>query len=494
MVSPNATASRSQTLLKKDAIGVLGILFFVLSAQAPLTCVVGIGAIAITLGNGPAFPSAYLIVGVVMLVFSVGFTAMTRHVSNHGGFSALIEAGLGRRAGAVAAWLAVLSYSVVQASLYGLLGVTVSSLIDQYTGVHVPWWLIALVAVAGILVLGESNIEFGARILSILVTAEFLILFAFALVVIFGGRTAEGIDLGASFSPSAIAAGAPGIAFMFAIAAMFGFESTTIYSAEARDRKRTVPRATYTAVIIMAVFLALSLWALVLYYGPSHVESVAAAAMQGDAAAFVTAPLSAVLGPWAGITASVLLCTSLIAALLAFHNVINRYLHAMAGRGFLPSALQRTNRHHAPAIAARVQTALSILSVAPFAVFGLPPLTTLFDWFQGLGIAALVTLYVLTSIAVIVFFRRTKHDTRLWHTLIAPAIAVVMMVAQLALIVANFPMLSGGDTLTSAILLAILPVVVVIGWLVAGRAPQPAAAGSTAAHPPTAELQAVSAP
>lgn len=469
----STVAATPQTGLKKDAIGVPGILFFVLSAQAPLTSVVGVAAIAIRLGNGAAFPSAYVIVGVVMLVFSVGFTTMTRYVSNHGGFSSLIEAGLGRHAGAAAAWLALLSYSVVQAALYGLLSATASGLITSYFGVRVPWWLIALVVVTGILLLGSRNVELGARVLTVLVTAEFLILLIFALVVVFGGRTAEGIDLGASFSPAAIASGAPGIAILFAIASMFGFESTTIYSSEAKDPKRTVPRATYTAVFLIAAFLAFSLWSLVLYYGPSHVRAAAAAALEGDTAAFVTTPLGAVLGRWAGIAAAILLCTSLVAALLAFHNVINRYLHAMAGRGFLPSVLQHTNRHKAPGVAAKVQTILAILAVGPFAMLGMNPLTTLFGWFSGLGIAALVTLYVLTSVAVIAYFRRERSDRRVWNTLTAPVIAVVLMLLQLGLIVSNFPVLSGGDTLTSAVLLAAVPVVFVVGWLGATHTCQP---------------------
>ncbi|WP_159502012.1 APC family permease [Microbacterium sp. 18062] len=494
MVSTNPDVRPgSSTALKKDAIGVVGILFFVLSAQAPLTSVVGVGAVAIMLGNGPGFPSAYLVVGAVMLVFAVGFTTITRHVSNHGGFSVLVDAGLGRRAGVGAAFLALLSYSVIQAALYGLFGAATSGLVAAYVGISIPWWALSLAAVVFVLLLGARNVELGARVLAVLVAGEFLILLLFALVVIFGGHTAEGIDVAASFSPAAVVQGAPGIAIMFAVACMFGFESTTIYASEAKNPARTVPRATYAAVVIIAGFLALAIWSLILYYGPSQVQAAAIAAIEsGDSALFVTDALDDILGPWAGATAGVLLLTSLLAALLAFHNVINRYLHASSARGFLPVGLQRTNRHHAPATAGRVQTLLAVLVIAPFALLGLDPIVTLFGWFSGLAVAALIALYVVTSLAVIVYFRRTRADRRLWNTLVAPVLAVVLLLGQLGLIVSNFSVLSGGDVLTSVLLLGAVPTVFVAGWIVAMRT-ETAAASVRTGLAPTETVRTVSA-
>ncbi|MFD0661819.1 hypothetical protein [Thermocatellispora tengchongensis] len=79
--------------LKPDALGVLGILFLVLSAQAPLTGIAGALPIAVLLGNGPAVPAAYLVVGLIILLFSVGFAAMGRHVVDAGAFYVYIGKG-----------------------------------------------------------------------------------------------------------------------------------------------------------------------------------------------------------------------------------------------------------------------------------------------------------------------------------------------------------------------------------------------------------------
>src|SRR5580765_3489976 len=61
------------TALRAGSIGVLGILFFVLSAQAPLTGIVGAAPLAAALGNGAGAPGAYLVVGIVIVIFAVGF-------------------------------------------------------------------------------------------------------------------------------------------------------------------------------------------------------------------------------------------------------------------------------------------------------------------------------------------------------------------------------------------------------------------------------------
>ncbi len=459
--------TRLQTGLRKNAVGVLDIVFFVLSAQAPLTGIVGVSAIAIALGNGAGFPPTYVVVGLVMLVFSVGFTTMTRYVPSHGGFSSLVEAGLGYRAGVVSAWLALLTYSGIQAAMYGLVSVTASGMLESFFGIQVPWWAIFLVTLLLILLLGARNVKMGANVLIVLVALEVLILVAFAVGVFVGDHAAEGIDISASFSPDAFLSGAPGIAIMFAIASMFGFESTTLYSSEAKDAKRTVPRATYISVAFISLLLTLLIWTVVIYYGPSRVMDAALEAIQGDPSVFVTAPLSAVLGPWAAPVASVLLVTSLVAALLAFHNIINRYLHSMARRGILPRGLATTNRFQAPGMAARTQTVLAFLTVTPFALLGLHPMTTLFGWLSGLGVAALVALYVVTSLAIFTFFRRSRVDLRPLNTIVMPLLSALLMSGFLLLIVLNFDVLAAADLATSVIILGIVPLVALLGWALA---------------------------
>lgn len=458
-----AQQTSHSTDLRKDAVGVPGIVFFVLSCQAPLTGVVGVGAVSMALGIGAGTPAAYVIVGALFALFAVGFTTIARHVDSKGGFLAVISAGLGERTGFGGSWLAMFAYQGIQTAMFALLGVSASASVQNHFGVSIPWWVWSLIACGIVLLLGTLNIETGTRVLMVLVLCEFALLVAFAVAVaVHGGAT--GLDFSASFSPSAVFTGAPGIGIMFAIAAMFGFESTAIYTEEAKDPRRTVPRATYFAVGIITVFFAFVMWMLVSYYGAAEVLPAAGKALGGDPSSFVVVPLTHELGAWAGDAAEVLLITSLLAGVLAFHNMVNRYLHSVSRSHGLPQALFRTNRHRAPYRAAIVNIAVVVLVLLPFVALGKDPMTTIFSWSSGIAVVALVVLYCLASAAIAVYFRRHPVDATIWHTAIAPILSLITMIAALATVLSNFTTLVPGSKLLVTVLMVLVPVVFGCGW------------------------------
>jgi len=82
--------------LRRGSLGVLAISFFVISAAAPLTAMAGGAPVAMLLGNGSGIPAAYVVVSVLLLVFSVGYTAMARHHTSTGAFYSYVTRGLGQ--------------------------------------------------------------------------------------------------------------------------------------------------------------------------------------------------------------------------------------------------------------------------------------------------------------------------------------------------------------------------------------------------------------
>ncbi|MFE4393265.1 MULTISPECIES: APC family permease [Streptomycetaceae] len=450
--------------LKPNALGVLGILFFVLSGQAPLTGIAGAAPISVALGNGSGTPAAYVVAGAVILLFSVGFIAMGRHVVDAGAFYTYIGTGLGRAAGAGSASVALFAYCVIQAAMYGLYGSIVSGLVSDHTPLHLPWWVYTLVTMAVVQALGALGIEMGARVLAAFVLAEFSILLVFGVVTLVKGGGPEGLGVAESFSPSAALQGAPGVAVMFALASMFGFEATAIYGEEAKEPKKTVPRATYLSVTVVTVFFALTSWMLISAYGAAKAPAAAAKAVAaGDSAGFVFAPVADLFGGWIGGVLPVLLATSLFAGVLTFHNSASRYLFCLGRDRQLPAPLCRLNRRHAPAVAGRVQTAIAVLLVVPFALAGKDPVLTLFSWFSGLAVLAMMLLYLLTSLSVVVYFRRRRVDTRLWNTVIAPVLGALGIAGAIWLILANFTTLIGGEAGTALWLVLSVPVVMALG-------------------------------
>jgi len=464
---PSGTGERPHAL-KRDTLGVIGVLFFVFSAQAPLTGIAGASPIAVAIGNGTGVPAAYLTAGLIVLLFSVGYVAMSRHVVHAGAFYAYVGKGLGRTTGIGGAMVALLAYCAIQAAMYGLYGASVSALLEAYLGIAVPWWVCVLVTMAVIQVLGALGVEIGARVLAVLVLAEFSLLLAFAVVTFFRGGGPEGLAPLASFGPEAVLSGAPGVAVMFAVASMFGFEATAIYGEEARQPHRTIPRATYTAVIGITAFFAFVTWMNVSAHGPSHAAAQAGAALEGgDGTAYVFGPIANLLGGWTTDVLQILLCTSLFAGMLAFHNSVTRYFFSLSRDGVLPAVLGRLNRHHSPAPAGALQTLIALVLVAPFALGGQDPVLTLFSWFSGLAVLSMMLLYLLTSISVFVFFRRERLDTRVWHTAVAPILGALGLASAIALILANFTTLIDGDTTTAIRLVLPIPVLFAAGVVLA---------------------------
>ncbi|MGW2931680.1 APC family permease [Streptomyces sp. NPDC001156] len=456
-------ASTAATL-KPNALGVLGILFFVLSAQAPLTGIAGAAPISVAIGNGAGTPAAYVLAGAMILLFSVGFVAMGRHVVDTGAFYTYIGTGLGRTVGAGSAAVALFSYCVIQAAMYGLYGSIVAGLVADHTGLHLPWWVWAVITMLVVQVLGVTGIEMGAKVLAVFVTAEFSILLLFGLVTLFKGGGPEGLGVADSFSPSAALQGAPGVAVMFAVASMFGFEATAIYGEEAREPKKTVPRATYLSVLVVTGFFALTSWMLISAYGASKAPQAAGKALaSGDSAGFVFAPIAAQFGGWANDVLPVLLATSLFAGILTFHNSANRYLFSLGRDGQLPRRLCTLNTRHSPWVAGCVQTVVALALVVPFALAGKDPVLTLFSWFSGLAVLAMMLLYLLTSVSVVVFFHRERLDARLWNTLIAPALGALGLAGAIWLILENFTTLIGGETSTAVWLAMSVPLVMALG-------------------------------
>src|SRR3954451_10900646 len=106
-------AKRDSHQLRRGTLGVLGVAFFVISAAAPLTAMAGGAPVAMLLGNGPGIPAAYVVVALLLLIFSVGYTAMARHHTSTGAFYSYVTRGLRQPAGGAAAWIALLGYNAM---------------------------------------------------------------------------------------------------------------------------------------------------------------------------------------------------------------------------------------------------------------------------------------------------------------------------------------------------------------------------------------------
>ncbi|MEV7768734.1 APC family permease [Microbacterium sp. NPDC086615] len=456
--SKGVAASAKRTL--QGSLGVTAIVFMVVAAASPLTVVGGAAPLGILIGNGAGFPTLYAVSAVILLLFAVGLAAMTRHVPKPGAFFTYIGYGLGRPSGLAAAWTAMLTYTTIQVSVYGYIGYLLEITVVSLGGPDLAWWLYALAVVGLVGILGYRHIDLSSKVLGVLLVAEVAIVLALVAAVVFNGGP-EGLSA-APFEPANVLSGSPGVGLMFAIAAFIGFEATAIFRDEARDPDRTIPRATYGAVIGIGIFYTLASWGLVMAWGPGGIMEAAA-----DPGTLMLRTVAIYLGTVGEIIVNVLLLTSMFACVLSFHNVLTRYQHAMAGAGVLPDRIGGVHaRHLSPHVSSIVQTATAAVLTAVFAVLNLDPLLQVFTWFAGVATLAIAVLMAATSVAVIVYFARTRADRRVWNTIVAPALGFVGLAVSAVIIVVYFPIMVGdvdgdGNPVFGAVTWCLLALVVV---------------------------------
>ncbi|WP_192931219.1 APC family permease [Gemmobacter serpentinus] len=451
--------------LRKNSLGLMAVTFMVISAAAPLTGVAGAMPIAFLLGNGTGIPATFIGVTLLMLAFSAGYVAMARHVKNAGAFYAYTARGLGGQAGGAVAMVAVLAYNAMQFGLIGLLG-GISAGVFGEMGLTAPWWVYSLVAILLVGLLGYRQVDLSAKVLTILVIAEYLIVLIVDLAIIGkGGAQGLGFNL---FDFAAINSGSLTVAVLFCLGSFIGFEATTIYAEEARDPARTIPRATYLSVLMIGVFYVFTTWLMIVGIGAAELVPMLAGLPDPSALFFILAD-TYVGGP-VPMVAGLLLVTSLFAALSAFHNYIARYSYVAGREGLLPGAFGRTHDvHQSPHVGSLVQTAGALLVLAIFAGLKLDPVLNMFTWIAQIGTLGVLGMMTVTSVAVIVFFRG-RGDGSPVTTLVLPGLSALIMAALFVYIFLHFGDLTGtAGAALGVILPSLVPLVALAGWLMAAR-------------------------
>ena len=436
--------------LRKGRLGVAGIVFFVVAASAPLVGMTGAVPVAMLAGNLTGTPGTYLAVGLALLLFSVGYAAMSNKVTNAGAFFAYVGKAFGPKAGVASAFVSIVGYITIQLAIYGFFGGLMAGQMAS-VGINAPWWAWTLIAWALVTGLSLLSVDVGAKVLGALMIAEVLSLLTVAGAILVNGGPDHGVDLGASFAPQNILAGGiaggAGIAIAFAFASFIGFEATAIYGEESINPKKTVPAATYWAIgIITALFAIVSL-AMVTGMGVATLPDkiVEYSSVEGVPLANPAGVLFALsdqyVGNWLTQIMSWLVVSSLFAGLLAFQNATSRYFFAMGRSGVLGKSFGKTNASGAPQAGVILTSVIAVLVVAVFVVLNLDPILNLFFWMSAITSIAIFFVEILVSLAVIKFF--SKGGESAWKGTIAPALSAVVLAFGLYLLMSRFNLLAG---------------------------------------------------
>ncbi|MGA5304588.1 APC family permease [Nucisporomicrobium flavum] len=440
--SRHAPVSPVEAALARSRLGVWPLVWIVMAAAAPLTVVAGGATAGFAVTAITGIPLGYVVVALILAVFSVGYVAMTRKVVNAGAFYTYITYGLGKPAGVAGSFVAVVGYNVMQTGLYGGFGVAAHDFAAAHLDVSAPWWAWAMAAWALIAFLGGRRIDLNGRVLAVLLIAEICVAVVLAVVQVAhpdGGQVSF-----TTLSPGNLFTAGLGAALATAIAGFVGFEGTAVFSEESKDPQKTVARATYLALAIIGVLYAFCAWAMSVATGPDAI--VARATADGSQLIF---NLAGPHVPAAVITLGQLLfVTSLFAALLAFHNTAARYFYALGREGVLPSVLGRTSpKTRAPIHGSLLQTLIGMGVTATYVLAGWDPFTRMFFWLTVLGGLGVLILMTATSIAVLAYFARpgTGDDVSVGRRVIAPSLATLGLGAVLWVTLTQMATLLGVD-------------------------------------------------
>jgi amino acid transporter len=459
-----STQTSDSTRLKLGALGVPGITFMVLSAAAPLSLIAGYGPLGILVGGAGA-PAGYLIAGVVLALFAVGFTTMARRLDVAGTFYAYIQRGFGRRAGRGAAAGALFAYLVVQVGGVGVFAVSAQSTIADFFGLNVHWLVIGIVMVIVVWAIGRRGIDVSARLLGVLLILESVLLLALAVAVVIKGGGPGGLT-GEAFRPANVFSPGMAAACVVWFGAFMGIESTAIYRSEARTPLRTIPRATYLSIALLAAFYTFVSWALMQAFGTAG--AIEAASEHPEDMVYIAA--DTFLGGWSGPLLRILMLASTLTSGLAFYNAINRYGHSLALDGTLPARFAEVHPVHRSPKVGSLQAVITLVIVIGFAAAQLDPYAQMVVWTSTPGVIGIVTLLSATSAAAAVYLWRPQEGVNARMALVAVStIASALLAGVVYQMIDNVALMTNTDSVWTNTLCSVIPFAVIITAALASR-------------------------
>jgi amino acid transporter len=402
--------------LRRDAIGLREVLFQSITDMAPGAAI----AASIPAGAayaGGALPLSVLIALVACLLSASCIGLLARELPSAGSLATYAARGLHPAAGFLTAWGYVLCGLLIAPLVLLQLGFTVASTINSdFAGYPANlWWPWSLAGAVIILVAGFYGVRTSARlgtILGITEIAVFLVLAVF--FVVHAGNANTAAVFGTKYTPkgyhgvSGVIAGS-----VYSVLAFGGFEGAAPLAEEARNPRRTIPRAVLLATLSIGLLYVFTTYAVDVAFGP--------AGFSGFGSSGSTS--------WEGMARSLYglfwffvflaIVNSTIANANAGVNVASRTGFAMGRIGAFPRVLAQVHRSHRSPVVAIVVTFVVTVAVTLGLGLGYNPVNAFA--MVGTGIVlVLVAVYIVVNAACIGYFASASRrgPGRRWNPLL----------------------------------------------------------------------------
>jgi len=411
---------------------------------------------------GGSTPLAVLLGLIVLMLVAISIGQLAKHLPSAGGLYTYNAQGLGPGAGFLVGWAFILAEVIVAPGGFLILGNVISGVL--HTNLGWPTWTWApfgLVAAIMTWFLVYRGVRLSTTAGVLLGTFELLVFLALAITLIvaagphntlavFGVHTGNAKGLGSVI---------PGV--LYAVFGIIGFEAAAPLGEEARDPKRTVPRAVVLSCLAIGMFYLICYYAATVYWGPHNMPGFLGF-NSGD--------------PWSGLASKVwglgfiaviiALVNSGIAGSNASSTATTRVGYAMGRIGLLPRVFTSVNeRFRTPTWAVHVQAlfAMAYLVILGFVLHG--PLNALV--LQGtISTIVIVAIYILTCASCIVYYLREQR--RHFNVLLHLLVPLVGALALVPVLLAAFGVDFAGLGITGLTYPADLAPLICLAWMVVG--------------------------
>src|SRR5213082_789589 len=370
--------------LREHSIGLPQVLFQSITHMAPAAAV----AYSIFISVPQAQQALPLSVGLALIACICAATAigqLAKLFPSAGGMYTDAGKSLGPWAGFLVAWLFILFQPLVAPFLYLEFGWAMSDVFSNSIGWHYSgqWWVWVVLMTVIVFLLTYRDIRLSTTAGVILGAFEITIFAALALWMLFSNAGDLNLQ---PFNPHHAVGAWSGVfkGMVFAILAFIGFEASAPLGEEAKNPRRTVPRAVVGSAIAIGIFYVLTSYAWVFGAGFGNFVNQATGA-----------------DPWRNrgkvfwgtgwIVVFLAICNSIAANSNAAVNAATRVFYALARNRLAPQPLGRTHpRFKTPHVA--------ILWMSAFALV----LSFILGWKWGplVGFALIATLAVIVVVIV----------------------------------------------------------------------------------------------
>jgi amino acid transporter len=420
--------TRPEAQLQRGAVGLTEVLFQSITFMAPAV------AAALSVGFATTFAGGITPLAVVFALIACLFTAYSMgqfgsRMTSAGGMYTWVSRGLGSFFGWLVAWIYTLAGPVVPGALYASFGFFGAAFITELTGFSNEWLWLVLAIACGLVVwaLTYYGIQLSTRVGVILGVIEIGIFLVVSALLILKAAT----PVSASVFVPADGDVIPALQGMvFCILAFVGFEGAAPLGEEAREPRRTIPRAILLSTVLIGLFYIFCYYAATVFFGPDRMKAEFIGANDGN--------------PWGGMAEQVLpgigsllvtfaIVNSSIANANAGANASTRVIFSLGRTGLLPRALAAVHpAHKTPVNAVHLQGVIGlVLAVGLSLLFNGEasggPLTTYFFIGYILGLA-FAGMYIVVNVAAIGFFLgEGRADFNPIKHVVVPIVGIVVM-------------------------------------------------------------------